>query len=121
MAYDEAMAERIREHFGLAPDVDERRMFGGLCFMVRGHMACGIANDSLMVRVGPDAYEAALAEPHARVMDFTGRPLRGMVYVSAEGVSTAGDLGSWIDRGAAFARGLPPKSPNKKPRRGRKS
>lgn len=121
MAYDEAMAERIREHFGLAPDVDERRMFGGLCFMVRGHMACGIANDTLMVRVGPDDHDAALARPHARQMDFTGRPLRGMVYVSAEGVATAKSLGAWIDRGAAFARSLPPKARGKKPGRGRKS
>jgi TfoX/Sxy family transcriptional regulator of competence genes len=118
MAYDEAMAERIREHFGVAPDVDERRMFGGLCFMVRGHMACGIANDSLMVRVGPDDYEAALAEPRAGEMDFTGRPLRGMVYVSAEGVATAKSLGAWIERGAAFARSLPRKAARKKPGRG---
>jgi TfoX/Sxy family transcriptional regulator of competence genes len=121
MAYDEGLAERVREHFGLAPDVDERRMFGGLCFMVRGHMACGIVNDRLMVRVGPDDYEAALTRPHAREMDFTGRPLRGLVYVSADGLATARHLGAWIDRGARFARSLPPKARTKAPGRGRAS
>jgi hypothetical protein len=72
-------------------------------------MACGIVGEELMVRVGPDAYEDCLALPHAREMDFTGRSLRGMVYVAAAGIAEDGDLSAWAERGAAFAGSLPPK------------
>lgn len=89
--------------------VSERKMFGGLCFMSSGNMCFGIIDSELMVRVGPDAYTEALALPHARVMDFTGRSMRGMVYVSAEGVSEDGDLRIWLERGLDFANSLPAK------------
>ncbi|HSK96785.1 MAG TPA: TfoX/Sxy family protein, partial [Euzebyales bacterium] len=87
MAYDEALAERVRELLAERTDVSERRMFGGLAFMVGGHMACGITGDDLMVRVGRDAYDEALDLPHTREMDFTGRPLTGIVYVDAAGTA----------------------------------
>lgn len=109
MAFDEGLAQRIREAIGDDPDVVERKMFGGLAFMLRGNMAVGIVGDELMVRVGPDAWEASLALPHAREMDFTGRSMRGMVYVGVDGIAEDDDLAAWIERGAAFAGSLPPK------------
>lgn len=109
MAYDEELAERVRREFGNRPDLGERKMFGGLCFLVGGHMCCGVLEDRLMARVGPEQYEALLGEEHAAEMDFTGKPLRGMLYVSAEGISSNADLGKWIERCLAFATSLPPK------------
>ncbi|MGH0035763.1 MAG: TfoX/Sxy family protein [Myxococcota bacterium] len=109
MACDEGLAQRIRELLETRRDVDERRMFGGIAFMVGGHMCAGVVGDELMVRVGPDAYEACLALRHARPMDFTGRPMKGLVYVAAEGISEDEDLDAWLQRGLAFAGSLPPK------------
>ncbi len=109
MAYDETLAARVRTALADHPGLSEKRMFGGLCFLLDGNMCCGLVGDTLMVRVGPDAYEPALARPHAREMDFTGRPLRGMVYVAPAGVRTAAALASWVHRGTAFAASLPPK------------
>ena len=109
MTYDEGLAQRIREAFDERSDVTEKRMFGGVAFMVRGHMCCGVAREDLMVRVGPDAYGDALAQPHAREMDFTGKPMRGMVYVAPEGVDEDADLEAWIERGVAFSGSLPAK------------
>lgn len=109
MAYDERLAERIAAALGPRPDVSERRMFGGLAVMVGGNMACGVVGDRLMVRVGPDAYESALDEAHARPMDFTGRPMTGMVYVEPAGIASDEDLLGWVERGVAFAASLPPK------------
>ena len=105
--YDEALAERVRVAIGPRPDVVERKMFGGLAFMIGGHMACGVAKNDLMLRVGPDAWKDALDEPHARPMDFTGRPLKGMVYVAQEGIDTDRKLKSWIARATGFAASLP--------------
>jgi TfoX/Sxy family transcriptional regulator of competence genes len=109
LAFDEGLAARIREATDDAPDISERKMFGGLCFMANGNMCVGIVGSDLMVRVGPDAYEDALAAPCARVMDFNGRPMRGMVYVSPDGVSDDAELAEWVGRGLVFARSLPPK------------
>jgi len=106
MAYDEALASRIRELLRDRRDVTERKMFGGLAFLVTGHMCCGIVGRDLMVRVGREEYESALSEKHARPMDFTGRPLRGMVYVAPAGVRTKRALETWIDRGVRFTRSL---------------
>lgn len=117
MAFDEDKADRIRAILGLRGDVTERKMFGGLCFMVGGHMCCGLTQTDLMVRVGRDRYEAALATAHARPMDFTGRPLIGMVYVAAEGISTRASLAKWVKRGVDFASALPPKKAVKTKRR----
>jgi hypothetical protein len=84
-------------------------MFGGLAFMVNGHMCCGIVDKNFVVRVGPEQYEASLAEPHARPMDFTGRPMRGFVYVDPEGYRSTRDLKVWIQRGLHFVLTLPVK------------
>ena len=109
MAFDEGLAERIRALVSDDLDVRERKMFGGLCFMWAGNMACGIVGDELMVRVGPDATGSALARPHTRPMDFTGRPMKGMVYVGAEGLRSARQLRTWVHMGAGFADSLPPR------------
>lgn len=109
MAYSEDVAKRARAALAGRANVAERKMFGGLCFMVDGHMCCGVVGNELMVRVGPDAYESLLEERFAREMDFTGRPLRGMIYVGADGIASAEQLGNWVDRGLQFVRTLPPK------------
>lgn len=101
-------------------DVEEKHMFGGVAFMVRGHMCCGPLDDDLMVRVGPDQYESALKLKHATTMEFTGKPLTGFVTVKADGIRTKRDLSRWIDRGLAFVETLPPKKtkkPSKKKKR----
>src|SRR5688572_6830242 len=103
MAYDEKLADRIRAALAGRDDVIEKKMFGGLAFMVADSMACGVVGSDLMARVGPDLYEAALSRPHARVMDFTGRPLKGLVLVGVAGIRTAAMLKKWIDEAVAFA------------------
>jgi hypothetical protein len=102
VSYDERLAQRIRTCLAGRADVVEKKMFGGLCFMVGGAMCCGLTKTDFMVRVGPDQYDDALAQPHARPMDFTGRPLKGMVYVSPEGIRTEAALARWVRRGLAF-------------------
>ncbi|MDA0989366.1 MAG: TfoX/Sxy family protein [Verrucomicrobia bacterium] len=109
MAYDDGVAQRLREIFGDRPDLIEKKMFGGLAFMLRGHMCCGVVDDALMARVGPDQYPAALCQPHTRVMDFTGKPLKGFIYVDAEGFESDDDLDSWVTRCEQFVVSLPPK------------
>lgn len=109
MAYDEGLAQRIREALADGDGLTERRMFGGIAFMLHGNMAVGISNDELMVRVGPDRYDEALAQPHARVFDMTGRAMRGWVVVAAEGIADDGALDAWVQKGAEFARSLPAK------------
>ncbi|MEN8160320.1 MAG: TfoX/Sxy family protein [Myxococcota bacterium] len=107
MAYDEGLAQRIRDELEEQPGLSEKRMFGGLCFLVGGNMAVGIVKDELMVRVGPDAYEEALAQPFARPMDFTKRPMKGFVYVGTQGFEEDTDLARWVGRGVGFAASLP--------------
>src|SRR5215510_8966092 len=114
MAYDEGLAERIRSVLDEQPGVSERRMFGGVAFLVKGHMSVGIVQDKLMVRVGPEAYDSVLRERHARRMDFTGRPMKGFVYVVPSGYESDADLERWVSMGVDYAARLPPKT---KPRR----
>ncbi len=109
MSYDEKTAGRIRKLLSTHPDVIEKKMFGGLCFMVNGAMCCGLTSAALMVRVGPDQHEEALAQPHSRPMDFTGRPLAGMVYVDPGGYKTDAALARWVERGVSFVSKLPAK------------
>ncbi len=104
MGYDEGLAERIRAVLSDAKRAHrEKNMFGGIAWLFDGAMGVGIAKNKLMIRVGPDAYEAALAEPHVSTMDFTGKPLRGYVYVEDEGVNSDRELARWVLRGADFA------------------
>lgn len=110
MAYDEGLAQRIRDVLEDRPELTERKMFGGLAFLLGGNMTVGIVGEQLMARVGPDAWDDALAQPHAREMDFTGKSMRGFVYVDAAGVAEDEDLQAWIDRAAAFTSSLPPKA-----------
>jgi TfoX/Sxy family transcriptional regulator of competence genes len=109
MAYQVALAERIAELLKQRRRVEQKRMFGGVCFLVNGNMCCGVERNRLMVRVGPRAYEAALRQPHAKPMDLTGRPLRGFVFVLPEGLKTKPALKQWVDLGARYAASLPPK------------
>lgn len=109
MAYDEALAARVRDLLALRSDLTEREMFGGIAFMLAGNMAVGIIGDDLMVRLGKDDAERALAEPYVRPMDFTGRPMKTTVYVDPDGTADDADLAGWVDAGADFAASLPPK------------
>jgi TfoX/Sxy family transcriptional regulator of competence genes len=110
MAFDEILASRVRQVLSARNDVTEKKMFGGLCFMVGGHMCCGIDAGNFMLRVGPEAYDAALARAHARPMDFTGRPLKGFVYVAPAGLKTKRDLTRWLGMGVDFVESLPAKA-----------
>ena len=109
MAYDEGVAERLRDAYREVPNVEEKKMFGGIAFMVGGHMSCGVVDETLMVRVGPELYADAMARPHAREMDFTGRALKGFVYVAPEGFDEDPDLASWVRLSLDFVTSLPPK------------
>lgn len=102
MAYDEHLADRIRRALGTRPDVSEKKMFGGLAFLLDGKMFCGIVKDELMVRVGPDQYEASLDEVHVRPMDFTGRPMNGYIFVEPEGCQTEKAVGTWVELGEKY-------------------
>jgi TfoX/Sxy family transcriptional regulator of competence genes len=99
MAYDEGLAQRVREAFPAGVDVTEKKMFGGLCFLASGKMCCGVLRDEMMVRVGRENQDAALRAEHARPMDFTGRPMKGFVFVSAAGLRTEGEVEAWVRRG----------------------
>lgn len=108
MAYDEDLAARARELLAELTDFGERKMFGGLAFMVNTHMACGIVKDDLMVRVGKDSHDAAITAG-ATEMDFTGRPMRGMVIVPAERLRDSPDLEHWVVQAVDYAKSDPPK------------
>jgi len=108
MAYDNELAVRVRAVLPADEPVSERHMFGGLAFMLSGHMFCGVVKDTLMVRLGPEAADSALERPHVRPMDFTGRPMTGMVFVEPAGLSGSA-LRRWVLDAADYARGLPPK------------
>ena len=109
MAYDESLAQRVREQMSELPGYVEKKMFGGVGFMLHGNMACGVNGTDLIVRVGPERYESALAEPHTRPFDMTGRPMRGWVVVIAEGYEADEDLQAWVQQGVEYALSLPAK------------
>jgi|tagenome__1003787_1003787.scaffolds.fasta_scaffold17131209_1 TfoX/Sxy family transcriptional regulator of competence genes len=109
MAYDEDLAERVRERLAGEEDITERAMFGGLAFLLRGNMAVGITGEDLMVRVGPDASDDALERPHTRPFDMTGRPMKGWILVAPDGARGDEELADWVAQGVAFARSLPAK------------
>ena len=109
MAYDEGLAERLREVFHGRRGVTEKKMFGGLAFMWNGYMTVGIVGDALMARVGPELYEAALRMEHVREMDFTGKPMNGYVYVAPAGFDSHAELEAWVARCLKFVSTLPTK------------
>jgi TfoX/Sxy family transcriptional regulator of competence genes len=109
VAYDDAFADRIREVLSARSDVSERNMFGGVAFMVAGNMACGVLGEDLIVRLGEDEAEKALAEEGVRPFDFTGRPMKTTVYVSPERTADDTGLAEWVEAGADYAASLPPK------------
>ena len=109
MAYDEGLAVRVRKALGRNSALAEKKMFGGVAFLLHGNMCCGILDDSLMVRLDPQQTAKALAEPHTRVFDMTGRPMKGWIVVTARGLASDDALARWVGLGAAFAAALPPK------------
>ncbi len=109
MPYDELLASRIRAVLRSLPDGVEKKMFGGVGFLVNGNMACGVHKNNLIVRVGASDYDAALVRPHTHVFDMTGRPMTSWVMVLPEGCASEVQLKAWVDQGLAFARSLPGK------------
>lgn len=102
MAYSEALAERIRTYLGRRQDVEEKKMFGGICFMVADKMCVGVIKDDLMVRIAPEATAAAVKRPGARPMDFTHRPMAGFVYVTEKSLGGDTDLHHWLDEALSY-------------------
>ncbi len=109
MAYDLGLADRIRVVLGRLGDFSERKMFGGLCFLVNGHTCCGIVKSDLMLRLTPEIAAASLHEPHTRPMDFTGKPMKSMIYVEATGIDSDSSLERWVRSAEQVAQALPDK------------
>ncbi len=109
MAYSEELAERMRAKLKSSRGVTEKKMFGGVGFLVNGNMACGVINDDLIVRLSEDEFAKALKRKNVRVFDYSGRPMKGWVYVSAEGYASEKALEGWMEKGLAFAKSLPKK------------
>ena len=109
MCFDQDLAARIRSIIQDLEGYSERKMFGGVGFMLHGNMSCGVNASDLIVRVGPDAYEQALSEAFTKEFDMTGRSMRGWVVITSGGIQTEDALCSWVDRGVQFAQSLPPK------------
>ena len=109
MAFDEALALRVRDVVGSTDGLAEKRMFGGLAFLVNGNMCCGVHGDDLIVRLDPALTEDALEDPDVRVFDLTGRPMKGWILVERAGIETEPELNRWVRQGVELARGLPPK------------
>ena len=110
MAYDESLADRVRGILAPVAGFSEKKMFGGLCFLVHGNMCCGVLKDELVLRLEPSRAQELLKRQHARPMDFTGRPMKGFLFVEAAGLCTDRQLRDWLSIALAFARGLPPKA-----------
>jgi len=109
MAYDTLLAARMRAALGPLPSLEEKKMFGGVGFLVNGNLACGVHHNDLIVRVGPGNYEPALTRPHTHVFDMTGHPMTGWILVTPEGCATESDLQAWVTQGLAFAISIPVK------------
>ena len=107
VVYNEALASRVRTVLAGQPEVVEKRMFGGVSFMVGGQSCCAVLKDDLVVRVGAEQFDEVLAEPHVRPFDFTGRPSTGMVYVASTGLSSEQALCAWVQRGLDYVKAHP--------------
>lgn len=110
MAYDEGLAQRVRELLDARPGLVEKKMFGGLAFLLRGNMSVGVLGDDLIVRLDPADYDAALARPGARLFDFTGRPMKGWLVVDGTAIDDDDALADWVGRSTTFAASLPAKA-----------
>src|SRR5262245_52539007 len=108
MSYDETLAERVRLALLGHTGVSEKKMFGGICFLLGGRMICGVAGDELMVRVGSERDDEALAKPRVRLMDFTGRPMKGYVFVAPPRRAAQAEVAAWVEWAVDFASTLPP-------------
>ena len=109
MPYDTLLATRIRAALGPLPQLEEKKMFGGVGFLINGNMACGVHKNDMIVRLGPKNYDRALSRPHTHIFDMTGHPMAGWVMVAPEGCASESILTAWIEEGVGFARSLPPK------------
>jgi hypothetical protein len=109
MPFDEALAARARAALADVDGLIEKRMFGGIAFLLNGNMCCGVHGEELILRLAPERAEEALAEAHTRIFDLTGRPMKGWLLVAAEGIASEQALRSWIGEAAAYARSLPAK------------
>ncbi len=109
MVYDEGLAQQIRDELSDRPGYSEKKMFGGLCFLVNGNMACGVTTNKVMLRIGKENYEEVMSKPHMTEMDFTGKPMRGMVYIDEEGSNDEDIVRKWVDYTYDYAFSLPPK------------
>ena len=109
MAYDEKLAERVRTALMGLKGMSEKKMFGGLCFLLYGNMVCGVSKDRLMMRVGAARHDEAMRQKHAVPMDFTGKPMKGFIFIAPEGVRRADSLAKWLKMGLDHAKTLPPK------------
>lgn len=109
MAYNESLAQRIRVILYEMPGLVEKKMFGGVGFILHGNPACGVHKDALIVRVGPEKHQEALSRPHTWQFDITGKPMAGWVMVGAGGFESDKDLKAWVHQGVEFALTLPPK------------
>jgi hypothetical protein len=109
MAFDEKLAGRIRKHLRKRDDLTEKRMFGGIAFLLKGNMCCGVHGEELIVRIDPGRTEEALSEAHTRLFDLTGRPMKGWILVAPSALASAEELGRWLGLGVEYAASLPPK------------
>jgi hypothetical protein len=109
MAFDLELAERVRRQLGQRPGLTEKKMFGGLSFLLNGNMCCGVYKQELLVRLDPGQTEQALSQPHTRIFDISSRPMKGWILVRQEGLALPADLAGWVQAGLDYAAGLPPK------------
>ncbi len=109
MAYDEKLADRIREILGKSKSITEKKMFGGICFLYEGKMIGGVLKNEMVVKIGAENHNKAMALKHVRSFNFTGKPMVGIVYVAPEALKTKKDLAKWVEMGRAHAQSLPPK------------
>jgi len=110
MAFDEELAARIRKLVGKRRGLAEKKMFGGIAFLLNGNMCCGVHREEMIVRIDPEGTGAALKRPHVRIFDISGRPMKGWILVGAGGVAGESALSKWVEAGVAYASSLPPKA-----------
>jgi TfoX/Sxy family transcriptional regulator of competence genes len=109
MAFDNKLADRIRKQFGKRKGLTEKKMFGGIAFLLNGNMCCGVHNQEMIVRLDPERTDQALSEPHTRIFDLTGRPMKGWILVQSKGIATDNSLAKWLHMGLKYAASLPGK------------